>query len=123
MFLTVEAASTHRFHQLTKIDCLTTTLASAPAVMTPIPPPAPWRIPIGSTAPGPQSRDRDSRIRQGGTPRPCRRLAFVLSIQRSAGGMRSSTRAAVALLTVGALLFIGSPAHAQGVWTRVSTPN
>jgi uncharacterized membrane protein YgdD (TMEM256/DUF423 family) len=37
--------------------------------------------------------------------------------------MRSSTRAAVALLAVGALLFVGSPAHAQGVWTRVSTPN
>jgi hypothetical protein len=37
--------------------------------------------------------------------------------------MRSSTRAAAALLAVGALLFIGSPAHAQGAWTRVATPN
>jgi hypothetical protein len=37
--------------------------------------------------------------------------------------MRSSTRSAAAVVAVGALLFTGGPAHAQGVWTRVATPN
>ncbi|WP_204010781.1 hypothetical protein [Virgisporangium aurantiacum] len=36
--------------------------------------------------------------------------------------MRSSTRTAAALLAVG-VLFVGSPAPAQGTWTRVATPN
>ena len=37
--------------------------------------------------------------------------------------MRTSTRTAAIGVAVGALLFPGGPAHAEGVWTRVSTPN
>jgi len=37
--------------------------------------------------------------------------------------MMSWTRRAAVLLTVGALLFVGSPAQAQGVWTTVASPN
>jgi len=37
--------------------------------------------------------------------------------------MRPSIRVAAALLAVGAPLFTGSPAHADGTWTRVATPN
>jgi hypothetical protein len=37
--------------------------------------------------------------------------------------MTSSTRAAAMFLVVGALLFTGSPAHAQEVWTTVPSPN
>jgi hypothetical protein len=37
--------------------------------------------------------------------------------------MTSSTRAAAIFLAVGALLLTGSPAHAQGVWTTVASPN
>jgi hypothetical protein len=37
--------------------------------------------------------------------------------------MKSLTRAAVSFLAVGALLLTGSPAHAQGTWSTVSSPN
>ena len=37
--------------------------------------------------------------------------------------MTSSTRAAVIAVTAGALLLVGSPAHAQGGWSTVPSPN